>query len=196
MLVFRCTHSEAVDTLLYSSCYFPLPVLCIPWRETESALPKHFVFQGNAFWCILSDHFCKLLCIYFFILWFKYMKFTLFIFPGHITNQFNLERYSSIAEVRVWIPASLNCVLLCFYNCISFEQWSPYQAVTSKFYCLKQLFLPPATAWRFKVWFLRCDPIRFSQGNELILVYEKVIKYTQLLFLWATHFGKRTLKTL
>ena len=75
MLVFRCTHSEAVDTLLYSSCYFPLPVLCIPWRETESALPKHFVFQGNAF----CDHFYKLLCIYFLILWFKYMKFTLFI---------------------------------------------------------------------------------------------------------------------
>ena len=59
--VFKCTRSEAVHILLYSSCYFPLLVLCIPWRETESALPKHVVFQGNAFWCILSDHFYKLL---------------------------------------------------------------------------------------------------------------------------------------
>ena len=93
---FKCTRSEAVHILLYSSCYFPLLVLCIPWRETESALPKHVVFQGNAFWCILSDHFYKLLCIYFFILWFRFMKFILFIiififnFPRHIMNQFNL----------------------------------------------------------------------------------------------------------
>ena len=93
---FKCTRSEAVHILLHSSCYFPLLVLCIPWRETESALPKHVVFQGNAFWCILSDHFYKLLCIYFFILWFRFMKFILFIiififnFPRHIMNQFNL----------------------------------------------------------------------------------------------------------
>ena len=93
---FKCMRSEAVHILLYSSCYFSLLVLCIPWRETESALPKHVVFQGNAFWCILSDHFYKLLCIYFFILWFRFMKFILFIiififnFPRHIMNQFNL----------------------------------------------------------------------------------------------------------
>ena len=27
-------------------------------------------------------------------------------------------------------------------------------------------------------------------------MYGEVLKYTQLFFLWATHFGKRTLKTL
>ena len=30
------------------------------------------------------------------------------------------------------------------------------------------------------------------RGN---MVYGKVLKYTQLFFLWAMHFGKRTLKT-
>ena len=45
-----------------------------------------------------------------------------------------------------------------------------------------------------------CDPIRsdpiltcYKEMNEYM--EKSVLKYTQLFFLWATHFGKRTSKT-
>ena len=76
-------------------------------------------------------------------------------------------------------------------------QCFPYQAVTGKIYHLKQHFLLPATAWRFIKNILKkesCDLIGFSQ-RKWINIYGKVLKYTQLFFLWAMHFGKRSLKT-
>ena len=78
-------------------------------------------------------------------------------------------------------------------------QCSPYQEVTGKSYHLKQHFLLPATAWRFTneigsfKKYASCAPIRSDQGNEWI--DGKVLKYTQLFFLWAMHFWKKTLKT-
>ena len=81
----------------------------------------------------------------------------------------------------------------------SCTQFSPYQEVTGKSYHLKQQFLPPATAWRFTEVLLKNTQvvIRFDshmpQGNEWIS--GKALKYTQLFFFWAMHFGKRTLKT-
>ena len=58
-------------------------------------------------------------------------------------------------------------------------QCSSHQAVTGKIYCLKQHFLPPATAWRFtdnkwvvlkmrKLW---SDPILTTEMNEYMGKY-------------------------
>ena len=87
--------------------------------------------------------------------------------------------------------------LFCSALVVTHFQCFPYQAVTGKIYHLKQHFLLPATAWRFIKNILKkesCDLIRFSQ-RKWINIYGKVLKYTQLFFLWAMHFGKRTLKT-
>ena len=81
-------------------------------------------------------------------------------------------------------------------------QCSPHQAVTSRINHLKQHFLPPATPWRFtkiKEVLIKNTQVviqsdsHMPQGNEWM--YGKVLKYRQLFFLWAKHFGKRTLKT-
>ena len=71
--------------------------------------------------------------------------------------------------------------------------------VTGKIYCQKQHFLPPATVWRFtkiKEVLLKNTQVVIQSDSHMPQENEcrKVLNYTQLFFLWATHFGKRTLK--
>ena len=106
-----------------------------------------------------------------------------------------------VRMVNVWLHVIwAGCMYRCSVNNI---QCSPFQAVTCKIYNLKQHVLLPATVWRFtktrKVLLKNTQVViqsasHMPQGNEWI--YGKVLKYT-LFFssLWATHFGKGTLKT-
>ena len=122
------------------------------------------------------------------------------LFQAFSVNAFEND-LSEMNSFTNWLgpsdPKCMGCSIMRLRQC------SPYQAVTGKFYCLSWHFLPPATAWKFtKIKFVVLkstqvvisDPM--NSHKEMNEYNRKVIKYTQLFFLWATHFGKRTFETL